>query len=85
MKLNVTIVDNTLLDYAIDSEAAIDVVIPLIRTGTVVADATDAMIIYLNDCEILDAGMPTPAKGDLQTDLVLGPLTTQIDIRDPTA
>jgi len=85
MKLNVTIADNTWLDHAIDNETAIDIVIPLLRTGSAVASATDALIIYLNDCVILDAGIPTPAKGDLQTDITVGPLTTSIHIRDPTA
>ena len=84
-KLGVTVVDNSLFGMALDGDVDIDVVIPLLRNGTSIANSTDCMLIYLNDCVILDATMPHKAKGDLQSEITLGVKSSYVDIRTPTA
>lgn len=84
-KLGVTVVDNSLFSMALDGDVDIDVVIPLLRNGTSIANSTDCMLIYLNDCVILDATMPHKAKGDLQSEITLGVKSSYVDIRTPTA
>ncbi|MDI6720380.1 MAG: hypothetical protein QMD46_12290 [Methanomicrobiales archaeon] len=87
MQLGVTILDTSLYQDCIEDAAAVDVVIPLLRDGAASwAACLDGMQITLSDCAILDAPVPSPAKGDLQAEIVLGPLgTTEVEIRVPSA
>lgn len=62
----------------------VDIVIPFIRAGSSVSDATDAVIITLDDCTIMDAPIPLAEKGSLESTLVVGPRNTSIEIRVPT-
>jgi len=86
MKLGITVIDESLYAAALDDTTGVDVVIPLIRDGAAsLATSTDAMVIYLNDCDILDAPIPTKESGDVQGEIVLAPKSTKIHIREPTA
>ena len=62
----------------------VDIVIPFIRAGKSLAAATDAVIITLDDCVIMDAPLPLGDKGSLESTLVVGPRDTSIEIRVPT-
>ena len=62
----------------------VDIVIPFIRAGSSVTAATDAVIITLDDCTIMDAPIPLGDKGSLESTLVVGPRDTSIEIRVPT-
>ena len=61
----------------------VDIVIPFIRAGSSVVDATDAVIITLEKCTIMDAPLPLGDKGSLESTLVVGPRDTSIEIRVP--
>ncbi len=85
-KLGITVVDTSLYAAALEDAGSIDVTIPLIRDGAAsLAVSKDAMVIYLNDCDILDAPIPTKEAGDVQGDIVLAPKSTKIHIREPTS
>lgn len=62
----------------------VDIVIPFIRAGSSVVNATDAVIITLKECTIMDAPIPLGDKGSLESTLVVGPRDTSIEIRVPT-
>ena len=62
----------------------VDIVIPFIRAGSTVVNATDAVIITLDDCVIMDAPIPLGDKGSLESTLTVGPRDTSIEIRVPT-
>lgn len=62
----------------------VDIVIPFIRAGSSVVKATDAVIITLEECTIMDAPLPLGDKGSLESTLVVGPRDTSIEIRVPT-
>jgi hypothetical protein len=62
----------------------VDIVIPFIRAGSSVVNATDAVIITLKECTIMDAPLPLGDKGSLESTLVVGPRDTSIEIRVPT-
>jgi hypothetical protein len=62
----------------------VDIVIPFIRAGSSVVNATDAVIITLKECTIMDAPLPLAEKGSLESTLVVGPRNTSIEIRVPT-
>lgn len=62
----------------------VDIVIPFIRAGSSVVKATDAVIITLKECTIMDAPLPLGDKGSLESTLVVGPRDTSIEIRVPT-
>lgn len=62
----------------------VDIMIPFIRAGKSVANATDAVIITLEDCVIMDAPIPLADKGSLESTLIVGPKDTSIEIRVPT-
>ena len=62
----------------------VDITIPFIRAGSTVTAATDAVIITLEDCVIMDAPLPLGDKGSLESTLVVGPQDTSIEIRVPT-
>lgn len=86
MKLGITVIDESLYAAALEDTTGVNVVIPLIRDGAAsLATSTDAMAIYLNDCDILDAPIPTKEAGDVQGEIVLAPKSTKIHIREPTA
>lgn len=61
----------------------VDIMIPFIRAGSTVTAATDAVIITLEDCVIMDAPVPLAEKGSLESTLVVGPQDTSIEIRVP--
>ncbi|KAF5071351.1 hypothetical protein DSECCO2_213350 [anaerobic digester metagenome] len=85
MKLGITVTDESLYAAALEDTTGVDVMIPLIRDGAAsLATSTDAMAIYLNDCDILDAPIPTKEAGDVQGEIVLAPKSTKIHIREPT-
>lgn len=62
----------------------VDIEIPFIRAGSSVVKATDAVIITLEECTIMDAPIPLAEKGSLESTLVVGPRDTSIEIRVPT-
>jgi hypothetical protein len=62
----------------------VDIMIPFIRAGSTVTAATDAVIITLEDCVIMDAPIPLADKGSLESTLIVGPKDTSIEIRVPT-
>ncbi len=62
----------------------VDIVIPFIRAGSSVVKATDAVIITLKECTIMDAPLPLGDKGSLESTLTVGPRDTSIEIRVPT-
>ena len=62
----------------------VDIVIPFIRAGSSVVNATDAVIITLEECTIMDAPLPLGDKGSLESTLTVGPRDTSIEIRVPT-
>lgn len=62
----------------------VDIVIPFIRAGSSVVNATDAVIITLKECTIMDAPIPLGDKGSLESTLTVGPRDTSIEIRVPT-
>jgi hypothetical protein len=62
----------------------VDIEIPFIRAGSSVIKATDAVIITLKECTIMDAPIPLAEKGSLESTLVVGPRDTSIEIRVPT-
>jgi len=64
--------------------ALVDIVIPFVRAGASLAAATDAVIITLKECTIMDAPLPLGDKGSLESTLVVGPRNTSIEIRVPT-
>ena len=61
----------------------VDITIPFIRAGSTVTAATDAVIITLKDCVIMDAPIPLADKGSLESTLIVGPKDTSIEIRVP--
>jgi len=61
----------------------VDITIPFIRAGSTVTAATDAVIITLEDCVIMDAPIPLADKGSLESTLIVGPKDTSIEIRVP--
>ena len=61
----------------------VDIMIPFIRAGSTVTAATDAVIITLEDCVIMDAPIPLADKGSLESTLIVGPKDTSIEIRVP--
>jgi hypothetical protein len=67
-----------------DDGDLVDIVIPFIRAGSSVVKATDAVIITLDDCVIMDAPLPLGDKGSLESTLAVGPRDTSIEIRVPT-
>jgi hypothetical protein len=67
-----------------DDGDLVDIVIPFIRAGKSLAAATDAVIITLKECTIMDAPLPLGDKGSLESTLVVGPRDTSIEIRVPT-
>ena len=77
-------VDNSLYAAALTDERDVDVVIPIIRAGTSLADMTDGLIIYLNDCDILDATLPHKGKGVIPGTMTLAPRSTAVEVRAPT-
>ena len=85
MKLTITPTDKTFYDLAVANNASIDVEIPLIRTGASTAAATDAIIIDLLDCQIIDAPIPLTEKGEVQSEITIVPLETEIYQRIPSA
>ena len=84
MKIGFLPVDNTKFAAAWGDGAQVDIVIPFVRAGTSLAAATDAVIITLDDCVIMDAPLPLGNKGSLESELSVGPLNTSIEIRTPT-
>lgn len=62
----------------------VDITIPFIRAGSSVVNATDAVIITLKECTIMDAPLPLGDKGSLESTLAVGPRDTSIEIRVPT-
>ena len=62
----------------------VDIVIPFVRAGSSVVNATDVVIITLKECTIMDAPIPLGDKGSLESTLVVGPRDTSIEIRVPT-
>ena len=61
----------------------VNIVIPFIRAGSTVVNATDAVIITLTECTIMDAPLPLGDKGSLESTLTVGPRDTSIEIRVP--
>lgn len=62
----------------------VNITIPFIRAGSSVVNATDAVIITLKECTIMDAPLPLGDKGSLESTLAVGPRDTSIEIRVPT-
>jgi len=85
MKIGFLPVDNAKFAAAWADGELVDIVIPFIRAGASVAAATDAVIVTLEDCVIMDAPLPLGDKGSLESELSIGPLNTQIEIRTPTS
>lgn len=85
MKVGFLPTNNALFADAWEDAEPIDIMIPFVRTGASVAAATDALIVTLQDCVIMDAPIPLGDKGSLESELSIGPLNTQIEIRTPTA
>lgn len=84
MQIGFLPVDNTKFAAAWGDGALVDIVIPFVRAGTSLAAATDAVIITLDDCVIMDAPLPLGDKGSLESTLTVGPRDTSIEIRVPT-
>ena len=84
MKIGFLPVDNTKFAAAWGDGALVDIVIPFVRAGASLAAATDAVIITLDDCVIMDAPLPLGNKGSIESELSVGPLNTSIEIRTPT-
>jgi hypothetical protein len=84
MKLTITPTDKTFWDWAHSNEP-LEVTIPLIRTGASVAAATDSVVITLYGCKIIDAPIPLTEKGEVQSEIVVAPTSTEINQRIPTA
>lgn len=85
MKVGFLPTDNSLFASAWNDDEPVDIVLPFVRAGASVAAATDAVIITLSDCTILDAPIPLGNKGSIESVLSIGPLNTQIEIRTPSA
>lgn len=81
MSLDFNAVDNSLYVAALEDEREVDIVIPIIRTGTSIADMKDGMIITLNDCDILDAPLPHKGKGLITGTMKVAPRSTSIEVR----
>ncbi len=85
MKIGFLPTNAALFADAWEDAEPIDIEIPFLRTGSTVANATDALIVTLQDCTILDAPIPLGDKGALESELSVGPMNTQIEIRTPTS
>lgn len=85
MKIGFLPTDNSRFADAWGDGELVDIVIPFVRAGMTVANATDALIVTLQDCTILDAPIPLGDKGSLESELSVGPMNTQIEIRTPTS
>ena len=83
MKISVTAQDADLFTRAADNSGLFDLEIALARTIGTGGVLTDAFIARLYNCTVLDAPLSMPASGRVTTEIPLGPLSTDLEIRTP--
>lgn len=80
--LEVTVVDPDLFKRAADDDIPLDVEVPF-RRPPGQSPVTDALIVRLLECEILDAPIRRPVEGKVTADIALGPRDSEIEMRTP--
>lgn len=84
MKIGITDADSDVFTRAADDSALVDLEVALARKVAATTNVLqDALIVRLINCTILDAPVPAPSAGRIKSDVPLGPLNTQIEIRTP--
>jgi hypothetical protein len=82
MSVTLDITDTELFERAYTNDAPVDLEQRFVRQ-TASGTATDAVILRLNEAEIVDAPIPRPAEGILEEDVSLLPRSTEIEVRVP--
>jgi hypothetical protein len=82
MSIEVKVEDSDLYDRVANNEKAVDIEIPFSRAETG-GTLTDAIIIRLNDCTLVDAPLPSNPEGTIDSEITVLPLSTEIEIRRP--
>lgn len=82
MSITVNVTDTDLFARAYENAAPVDVEIPFIREEAN-ETRTDAVIVRLQRCRIVDAPIPAGGEDVVETDVQVFPESTEIEVRVP--